>query len=85
MASKKFLELKEYSDTDLSAELVKIEGQYTKMRFDQTTSGLENPLLIREVRRDIARIKTEIRRREVAAMSAEELAGRSKKRERRRR
>ena len=85
MASKKFLELKEYSDIDLGAELVKIEEQYTKMRFDQTTRGLENPLLIREVRRDVARIKTEIRRREVAAMSAEELAGRSKKRERRRR
>ena len=85
MASKKFLELKEFSDADIKAELEQIEAQYVKMRFEQTTRGLENPLLIREVRRDIARIKTEIRRREVEAMSEEELAGRSKIRARRRR
>ena len=38
---------------------------------------------IREMRRDIARLKTEVRRREIASMDASALAGRSKIRERR--
>lgn len=84
MASKKFTELQGFSETDLTAELRDIENQYLKMRFEHATQGLENALELREVRRDVARIKTEIRRREVAAMTAEELAGRSKIRERRR-
>jgi len=85
MASNKFTELQGFSDDDLQKEVAKIQEQYTKMNFEHATRGLEKPLELREVRRDIARIKTEIRRRELAAMSAEQLAGRSKMRERRRR
>lgn len=84
MASNKFTELQGFSEADLSAQLKDTESQYVKMRFEHATQGLGNPLELREVRRDIARVKTELRRREVADMSAEELAGRSKKRERRR-
>jgi len=83
MASKKYLELQEFSDSDLVSELEQTEFQYQKLKFDHTIKGLENPLVLREVRRDIARLKTEIRRREVANMSKEELANRSKIRARR--
>lgn len=83
MASKKFLELQEFSNEDLTAELKATEIQYQKLNFDHALKGLENPLVLREVRRDIARLKTEIRRRELAEMSAEELASRSKIRHRR--
>jgi large subunit ribosomal protein L29 len=85
MASKKYLELQEFSDDDLVSELEQTEFQYQKLKFDHTIKGLENPLLLREVRRDIARLKTEIRRRQVANMSKEDLANRSKIRARRRR
>lgn len=85
MATKKFLELQDFSDADLQAELDATESKFQKMEFDHAVTGLDNPLLIREVRRDIARLKTEIRRRELAAASAEELANRSKIRARRRR
>ena len=85
MASNKFTELQGFSDADLQSELTSVEEQYLKMNFEHATRGLEKPQELREVRRDIARIKTEIRRREVAAMSEEQLAGRSKIRERRRR
>ncbi|MCB9283671.1 MAG: 50S ribosomal protein L29 [Lewinellaceae bacterium] len=84
MATKKFLELQEYSDTDLVAELEKTEQEYQKLRFDHAIKGLDKPNILREVRRDIARLQTEVRRREVAAMSSEELAQRSKIRARRR-
>jgi large subunit ribosomal protein L29 len=85
MASKKFLELQDFSDTDLIAELEATEAEYQKMKFDHAVKGLDNPLTLREMRRDIARLKTEARRRELAQLTPEELAKRSKIRERRRR
>lgn len=85
MATKKYLELQEFSDTDLQAELEGTETRYQKMKFDHAITGLDNPLVLREVRRDIARLKSEVRRRELAAASTEELANRSKIRARRRR
>ena len=85
MATKKFIELQDYSDADLQAELDATEGKYQKIQFDHAITGLDNPLLIREIRRDIARLKTELRRRALAAATPEELANRSKIRARRRR
>ena len=83
MATKKYLELREFSDEDLAAELTAMEVQYQKLTFDHAIKGLENPLVLREVRRDVARIKTEVRSREISKMDAEQLAGRSKIRNRR--
>lgn len=84
MATKKFLELQEFSDADLVGELEATQKELNKMSFDHASSGLENPMTIRDARRDIARLKTEIRRRELANASEAELAGRSKIRFRRR-
>jgi len=83
MATKKFMELGEMSDSDLKAELTQINGQFQKLRFDHTIKGLDNPVSLRNTRRDIARIQTELRRREVAAMSPEQTANRSRIRLRR--
>ena len=83
MATKKFIELSEMSEDDLRAELVQINAQYQKLRFDHTIKGLDNPVTLKETRRDIARIQTELRRREVAAMTPEQVADRSKIRLRR--
>ncbi|MEL6923661.1 MAG: 50S ribosomal protein L29 [Bacteroidota bacterium] len=84
MPSNKFLELQEFSDEELVAELKGLKAQYQSMQFDHATKGLDNPLRLREARRDIARIQTEVRRRQLSAMSEEQLAGRSKIRNRRR-
>jgi len=84
MATKKFLELQEFSDADLQSELQETELAYQKMKFDHAVKGIEDPISLREVRRDIARLKTEIRRRELAEASPEQLANRSKIRRRRR-
>jgi len=46
--------------------------------------GLDNPVSLREFRRDIARLRTEVRSRELKNMSEEQLANRSKIRRRRR-
>ncbi|MDP4712027.1 MAG: 50S ribosomal protein L29 [Saprospiraceae bacterium] len=83
MATKKHIELQEYSAEELAGELSETENQYQKLRFDHAIRGMDNPLVLREVRRDIARIKMEIRRRELAEMTTEQLALRSKIRRRR--
>lgn len=77
-------EFKDLNTEDLQYELESATLKYQKLKFDHSTIGLQNPLELREVRRDIARIKTELRAREIGAMSDEELANRSKKRNRRR-
>lgn len=85
MATKKYLELQEYSDADLQSELDQTEAQFKKLKFDHAIKGLENPLVLREVRRDLARLKTEIRRRELDQADPETIANRKKLRSRRRR
>jgi len=84
MPSKKYIELQEFTDDELKNELSETESQYQKLQFDHTLKGLENPLALREVRRDVARMKTELRKREMAAMTPEQLSGRTKIRARRR-
>lgn len=84
MPSKKFLELAELTDQEVISELKETQTQYQKLRFDHAVTGLDNPLVIREIRRDIARLKTEVRRRDLAGMNDAQLAKRSKIRARRR-
>lgn len=84
MATKKYIELQELSNEDLANELQATVTDYQKQKLDHAIRGLENPLILREVRRDIARLKSEIRRREIAEMSPEQLAKRSNIRRRRR-
>ena len=83
MASKKYIELQEFTDENLANEIEETVKQLTKIKFDHSVKGLDNPLLIREIRRDIARLKSEQRRREMATMTEEQIAKRSKIRERR--
>lgn len=83
MPSKKSIELREFSDADLLNELKETETQFQKLKFDHAIKGLDNPITIKEVRRDIARLQTEVRRREVSALSAGEIAMRDRIRNRR--
>jgi large subunit ribosomal protein L29 len=84
MANRKYTELAELSDLDLQARLDEQNVQYQQLRFDHSIKGLDNPLQLRATRKDIARLKTEIRRREVNSMTPEQVARRSKIRSRRR-
>ena len=72
------------ADVDLANELAETQAQYQKQQFDHAIKGLDNPILLREIRRDIARFKTELRRREVEQMSVEDVAKRDRIRRRRR-
>ena len=73
------------SSEELAEEIQRMELEYQRSQFDHAVQGLSNPLELREMRRNIARALTDARRREVAVMTPEELANRSKTRARRRR
>jgi len=79
MATKKYLELQELSEDDLANEIKTTETQYKNLKFDHAIKGLDNPMALKEVRKDIARLKTESRRRQLAVMSEEDMAKRTKK------
>lgn len=84
MASEKYKQLQEMSDTDLMTELDGTLTQYQRLKFDHVIKGLENPIGLRDVRRDIARLKTEMRKRVLTAMPEVAIAKRSRIRARRR-
>ncbi len=58
--------IREMSEAELNAELTKMKKDLFNLRFQHVTGQLENPLLLRETRRDIARVKTIIREKEIA-------------------
>ena len=53
------------SSPDLEKELGELKSELFKLRFSLKTNGLDNPMKIKEVRKDIARVKTELRKREI--------------------
>ncbi|MBK6931978.1 MAG: 50S ribosomal protein L29 [Saprospirales bacterium] len=83
--AKENLDLGNMPVAELQAEISRLENEYQQMKFDHAVKGLANPLELRDLRRKIARYHTEIRQREIAEMSADQLDMRSKLRARRRR
>jgi len=62
--------LAELSDSDLFNRLDEKKEDLFQMRFQYVTGQLDNNQLMGVTRKDIARVKTEIRRREIAAAEA---------------
>ncbi|MBN8830817.1 MAG: 50S ribosomal protein L29 [Sphingomonadales bacterium] len=54
----KISDLKAKTDDQLATELGELKREQFNLRFQAATNQLEKPSRIREVRRDIARIKT---------------------------
>ena len=51
------------SDDQLQDELLKLKKEQLNLRFQQATGQLENTARFKQIRRDIARVKTDQRRR----------------------
>ena len=58
MAAAKFDDLRTRSEDQLSEQLHELKREAFNLRFQAATNQLERPARIKEVRRDIARIKT---------------------------
>lgn len=55
------------SQAELASEELKLKKELFNLRFQHVTGQLENPLKMREVKRDIARVKTALREKELKA------------------
>ena len=74
----KINKIKEMSSPDLEKELGELKSELFKLRFSLATNGLDNPMKIKEVKRDIAKIKTVLTQRE---LNGEEVVKAEKKEE----
>ncbi|MBB3019636.1 MULTISPECIES: 50S ribosomal protein L29 [Microvirga] len=68
-SKQRFSDLKAMSADQLSDELLNLKKEQFNLRFQRATGQLENTGRVREVRRDVARVKT-LQRQKAAAAKA---------------
>lgn len=61
--------LKEMSEVDLKSRIEEDELRIKKLKFAHSVSPLENPMSIRGVRKDLARLKTELKTKQLGSKS----------------
>ena len=62
----KISKIREMSSPELEKELGELKSELFKLKFSLATHGLDNPMKIKEVRKDIARINTVLTERKLA-------------------
>ena len=65
-------ELRELDDKQLQEKLKECRAELFNLRFQMATSQLDNTARVTNVKKDVARILTEIRVREIAAQKNQE-------------
>ena len=58
-------EIRELGDADIRQRVEELREELFRLRFRSATQPLENPILLRSLRRDIARMNTVLREREL--------------------
>jgi large subunit ribosomal protein L29 len=58
-------EIRELTDQEIAERIEQLNEERFRLRFRSATQQLENPILLRTIRRDIARLKTAQREREL--------------------
>ena len=59
-------DIREWDEVELRARLGELKEEQFRLRFQASMMEIENPSLLKNIRRDIARIKTILRERELA-------------------
>lgn len=59
-------EIREMDSDEIVARRDNLKEEQFKLRFRSATAALDNPMLLRHIRRDIARLNTVLRERELA-------------------
>jgi large subunit ribosomal protein L29 len=72
MPNKAANQVRELADAELETRLVEAKQELFNLRFQNVTGQLDNSARIGQVRRDVARIETILRQREIAAAEATE-------------
>jgi large subunit ribosomal protein L29 len=58
-------EVRELTDDEIRDRIEQLQEERFRLRFRSATQQLENPMLLRHIRRDISRLKTVQREREL--------------------
>ena len=66
----KINKIREMSSPELEKELGELKKELFKLKFSLATNGLDNPMKIKEVRKDIAKINTVLTERKIAESKA---------------
>jgi large subunit ribosomal protein L29 len=75
MANKHADELRNLDDTELESRLIETKAELFNLRFKHVTGELPNMNRLRDLRREIARVHTLLREREIAAYEALQESG----------
>ena len=67
-------EIRDWDEVEIEARLKELREEKFKLRFQLSMMELENPNLFRQVRRDIARLETVKKERELVAIESDHLA-----------
>jgi large subunit ribosomal protein L29 len=59
--------IKNLTESDLTSRIKEDEMRLKKLQFAHSMSPLENPMTIRGLRKDIARLKTELQKKKLGA------------------
>jgi large subunit ribosomal protein L29 len=59
-------EIRELTNDEIRSRIAELEEERFRLRFRSATETLEDPLRFRVIRKDIARMKTILRERELA-------------------
>lgn len=62
-------DIRDLSVDDIEARIRQLQEELFRLRFRSATQELENPMLLRTLRKDIARLKTVLRERELSSGS----------------
>ena len=57
------------TNTELDQQLAELKSELFNLRFQLATGQLQNPMMIRETKRNIARVKTILRVRQIKAQA----------------
>jgi large subunit ribosomal protein L29 len=60
-------DIRELSEAEITARIAELEEERFRLRFRSATETLEDPLRLRIIRKDIARLKTVLREKSAAA------------------
>lgn len=63
-------EIRDMTDGEIRDRIEQLQEERFRLRFRSATQQLDNPMLLRNIRRDISRLNTVLREREVQNQGA---------------
>jgi large subunit ribosomal protein L29 len=63
-------DVRELTTDELTARIEQLQEELFRLRFRRATMEIENPMLLRTIKRDVARLKTVLRERELSSGGA---------------